>query len=132
MRKLRVMIVDESPFFRRWFRKLIVTLPGVQIIGEPIDPLSALRFIRIMKPDAVLIDGKTQWRFGIDLIRSIKRITPIPKVIMLTTEVCDRYQRTVSEKADFLLDKLTEYNKIPEILKGFVSAELFCPDPRYV
>lgn len=121
MKKLRVMIVDESPFFRRWFRKLILTLPGVQIIGELQDPLSALRFIRIMKPDAVVMDAKIQWRFGIDLVRSIRTITPIPRVIMLTSELCCRYQSKVSEKADFLLDKLTEYDKIPEILKSFTS-----------
>jgi chemotaxis response regulator CheB len=126
------MIVDESPFFRRWFRKLILTLPGVQIIGEPKDPLSALRFIRIMRPDAVVMDAKIQLRFGIDLVRSIRTITPIPRVIMLTSELselCCRYQSKVSEKADVLLDKLTEYDKIPEILRSFASGSagpLYC------
>jgi DNA-binding LytR/AlgR family response regulator len=122
MKKLRVMIVDESPFFRRWFRKLILTLPGVQVIGELKDPLSALKFIRIMRPDAVVIDAKIQCRFGTDLVRLIRTITPIPRVIMLTSELCCRYQTKVSEKADYLLDKLTEYERIPEILGSFISA----------
>lgn len=121
MKKLRVMIVDESPFFRRWFRKLILTLPGVQVIGELKDPLSALKFIRIMRPDAVLIDAKIQCRFGTDLVRLIKTITPIPRVIMLTSELCCLYQNKVSDKADYLLDKLTEYERIPEILRSFTS-----------
>ncbi len=86
MKKLRIMIVDESPFFRRWFRELI-------------------------------------------------KITPVPKVILLTSEAYCRYQRKVSEKADFLLDKFTEYNKIPEILKSFASGSargFNSPDPRCV
>ena len=135
MKKLRIMIVDESPFFRRWFRKLILTLPGVRILGETKDPLSALKFIRIMKPDAILMDAKTQWHLGIDIIKSIRKITPVPAVILLTSEACCRYQKKVSEKADFLVDKLTEYNKIPEILKSFASgsvSEFNSPDPRYV
>jgi len=121
MKKLRIIIVDESPFFRRWFRKLIPALPGIRILGEAGDPLIALKFIRIMKPDAIIMDAKAQWHFGIDLIKSIRKISPVPRVIMLTSDAYSRYQRKVSEKADFLVDKFTEYNKIPEILKQFAS-----------
>lgn len=121
MKKLRIFIVDESPFFRRWFRKLILSVPGSRILGEAEDPLSALRSIRRLKPDAIIMDVKTQWRCGVDLIRNIRKLTPVPKVIVLTSEGYCRYQRKISEKADFLLDKLTEYDQIPEILKRVAS-----------
>ena len=118
MRNLRIFIVDESPFFRKWFRKLLLAIPGIHIVGEARDPLSTLKLVRKLKPDAIVMDLKTQWRFRVDLIRNIRNITPIPKVIVLTSETYCRYQRKVYEKADFVLDKLTEYNKIPEILTG--------------
>lgn len=121
MRKIKIFIVDESPFFRRWFRKLILAIPGIRLIGEAEDPLVALKFIRVMKPDAIIMDSKIQWRFGVDLIKRIRTITPVPKVIVLTGAACRRYQRKVSEKADVLLDKITEYNRIPEILKSLAS-----------
>jgi chemotaxis response regulator CheB len=95
-----------------------MAIPGMHVIGEARDPLSALKFVYRMKPDAIIMDMKTQWRFGTDLIKSMRKITPIPKVILLTSAVYSRYQRKVTEKADFLLDKFTEYNKIPEILSG--------------
>jgi chemotaxis response regulator CheB len=122
MRNLRIFIVDESPFFRRWLARLTMTIPGIHIVGEAMDPFSMLRFVRKLKPDAVVLDLKTQWRFRNDLIGSIRNITPVPKVIALTSNACCRYQRKIYEKADFVLDKLTEYDKIPAILSGLQQA----------
>lgn len=119
MEKLKVLIVDESAFFRRLFRRLILAIPGIRIIGEADDPLVALRFIRTTRPDAIIIDAKTERRFGIDVLRHLQGPAPIPKVIMLTGDVYFRYRRDASRKADFLLHKFTEYNRIPEILKRF-------------
>jgi len=96
-------------------------MPKVQIVGEAKDALSALCFIGRLKPDAIVMDVKTQWKFGPDLIKSFRMITPISKVIVLTSEGYRRYQRKASEKADVLLDKIAEYNKIPEILNQFAS-----------
>jgi len=134
MRHFRILIVDESPFFRNWFRRLILTIPKIQIIGEAKDALSALSFIRRVKPDAIIMDVKTQLRFGTDLIKSFRLITPMSKVIVLTSEGYRRYQRKASETADVLLDKITEYNKIPEILNRFASrpaSRCACLGPRY-
>lgn len=121
MKNLKVFIIDESHFFLRWFRKLIRALPGIQIIGEARDPLSALNFIRRVKPDVIIMDVKVQWRFGIDLVKNLGKVNPIPRVIMLTSEVWRRQQPKGWGKADFLIDKLTEYKKIPEILNGLIK-----------
>ena len=130
MRKLKVLIVDESAFFRTWFGKLILAIPEIQIIGEAKDPLSALRFMRKAKPDAIIIDSKTRKRFGIDVLKHLRVAAPVPKVIMLTSDIYFRYRHNVSEKGDFLLNKFTEYQKIPEILKRFaLSSAPECKSP---
>jgi len=134
MRKLQVLIVDESAFFRRWFGKLILAIPGIQIIGEAKDPLSALRSTCRIKPDAIIIDAKARKRFGIDVLKHLRGSVPVPKVIMLTSDIYCRYQQNVTEKADFLLHKFTEYHKIPEILKRFASStapECKSPGPGF-
>lgn len=124
MRHFRVLIVDESLFFRHWLRRLIQTIPKIQIIGEAKDTLSALRLLRMAKPDAIIIDMKTQWRLGTDLIKTFRQITPISKVIVLTSEGYLRYQGKAAEKADVFLDKITEYNKIAEILDRYASGSV--------
>jgi DNA-binding NarL/FixJ family response regulator len=132
MRHFSILIVDESPFFRNWFKRLILTVPKIQTIGEAKDALGALSFLRRVKPDAIIMDVKTELRFGTGLIRSFRQISPMSKVILLTSEGYRRYQRKASEKADILIDKITEYNKIPEILNRFASCSAswsLCPGP---
>ena len=53
----------------------------------------------------------------IDIFQNIRKVTPAPGVIMLTNKVRGLYQRKgLSLKMDFLLDKFTELNKIPDLL----------------
>jgi len=129
MKNVKVFIIDDSPFYRRLFKKMILAVPGIRIIGEAKDSLSALKFIRRLKPDVIIMDVKTQWSFGIDLMKNLRRVTSIPKVIMLAGESYFRYQ-SKAEKADFFLNKFTEYQKIPEILKRFTSNLPFEPGRR--
>jgi chemotaxis response regulator CheB len=124
MRHFGVLIIDESLFFRNWLRRLIQTIPKIQIIGEAKDEVSALRFLRRVKPDAIILDMKTQWRLGTDLIRSFRQISPFSKIILLTSEGYLLYQRKTSEKAEVLLNKITEYNKIAEILNSYASGSV--------
>jgi len=122
---LKVFIIDESPFFRRWFSRLVLALPGIRIIGEASDSFSALKIIRRKRPDVIIMDVKTQLSFGVNLIGNIRKLNPIPKVIMVASEACSFNRGKISEKADYLLDKLTEYEKIPDILKRFSFAPIY-------
>ncbi len=123
MRKLRIVILDESAFFRAWLKRLINSIPGVRIIGESRDALGALRFLRRVKPDAVILDAKTQREFGSDILRSIRLLTPLTKVIMLTSKAFAGHHQRTAVKADFLIDKLTEYHMLSELLKRLASAQ---------
>lgn len=122
MKKLRIFVLDESPFFLARIRKFIVSLPGIRIVGEGRSPLSALHCIHKIRPDVIVMDLKAHSRFGVDMLRSIGRMTPVPTVILLANGICNRSVGKAWEKADYLLDKLTECHKIPEILSALHHA----------
>ena len=124
MKHLKVFIVDESPFFLRWLRRLVPARPEIQIVGEAKDPLTALEYVRKTKPDVVIMDFKIQWRFGIDLARGLGKVRPIPQVIMLTSDIWRRDEWTETGKVDFLIDKIREYSRIPEILTLMIGPTL--------
>jgi chemotaxis response regulator CheB len=124
MKNLKVFIIDESPFFLRWLRKLVPSRPEIRIVGEAKDPLAALEFIRRMKPDVIIMDFKMQWRFGIDLAGNLGRVKPIPRIIMLTSDIWRRRQRKEIGSADFFIDKMREYHLIPEILTVLMRLRL--------
>ncbi len=126
MRHFRVLIVDESLFFRNWLRKLVHAVPKIRIISEAKDASSALHFLHKVKvkPDAIIIDMKTQWRLGTDLIKTFRQIAPISRIIVLTSGGYLLYQKRASEKAEVFLNKITEYNKIADILDSYASGYL--------
>jgi hypothetical protein len=74
-----------------------------------------------VKPDVIIVDMKTQWRLGTDLIKSFRQITPISRIIGLASGGYLLYQRKTAEKAEVLLNKITEYNKIADILNSYAS-----------
>jgi DNA-binding NarL/FixJ family response regulator len=117
-----VLIIDESLFFRNWLRRLIQKIPRIQIVGEAKDALSAIHFLRSVKPDAIIIDMKTQLGLGTDLVKIFREISPFSRIIGLTSEDDSLFPRKTSEKAVVFLSKIAEYNKIPEILGSYASA----------
>jgi chemotaxis response regulator CheB len=124
MQSLKVFIVDESPFFIRWLKKLVPARPEIRIVGEAKDPLTALEFVRRLKPDVIIMDFKIQWRFGIDLAASLGRVKPMPSIIVLSSDIWNRCRLKEHGSAYFLIDKMREYHRIPEILTGLMRLRL--------
>ena len=114
---MKVFLLDHSTIVRRWAISLMSGLPGFGIIGGAQDPRKAIRQLMRQKPDVLIMDERMQRELGIDILQSIRDLTPPPMVIMLTNKVFNRLQQKVTDvKADFPLDECSEWNKIPEIL----------------
>ncbi len=114
---MKVFLLDDSPLFLRKLKKFLSGLPGIKIIGEARNPLKAIGRIKKLKPDAVIVDMKIYKILGIDILKNIRKIRPIPKIIMLTNELYRDYNEKLDIKADFFIDKFTEMNRITELLK---------------
>jgi DNA-binding NarL/FixJ family response regulator len=55
---------------------------------------------------------------GIEVLRSLKKMTPAPAVIMLTNFAYEQYRKKCEAAgADFFLDKSTEFDQIPLVLE---------------
>src|SRR5258708_4033006 len=68
----RVFIVDDHAMFREGLRQLIERESGLTVCGDAPDAAKALRGIRAMKPDVVIVDISLGGTSGIDLIKEIK------------------------------------------------------------
>ncbi|HET6515177.1 MAG TPA: response regulator [Thermodesulfovibrionales bacterium] len=117
---MKIFLVDDSVVFRGWLRKVISSVPGIELIGEARDPLQAVQQIRLLKPDTVILDMRARRRFGIDILQGIQEITPSPVTIVLTNKLYHLSSEHARIKADFLVDKFTERSKIPDILRRAV------------
>jgi len=85
---IRVLVVDDSSFFRRQIQKLITQDPALEVVGTAVDGKDAIAKVRALKPDVVTMDIEMPVMDGIEATRGIMRRFPLPILIFssLATE----------------------------------------------
>lgn len=81
---VRTLIVDNKASIRRRVRELLISEPGIDVVGEAADGHEAIRKARELKPDVVIMDVGMPGMNGLTATRRIKEEMPDVKVIMLT------------------------------------------------
>jgi DNA-binding NarL/FixJ family response regulator len=80
---LRVLIVDDHDLFRTGLRNLLEE-QGVVIVGEAGTGAEAVRIVRELAPDVVVMDLNMPGMGGVDATRHITEAAPLTRVVMLT------------------------------------------------
>ncbi len=79
----RVLLVDDHDLFRSGLRNLLEE-QGVHVVGEASSGTEALRMIREVAPEVVVMDLNMPGISGVEAIRQISMIAPLTRVIVLT------------------------------------------------
>lgn len=81
---IRVLLVDDSPFVRRAFSRVLGADAGVQVVGEAGDGQQALALCRQLAPDVVLLDLGLPVLDGIEVLRALGREMPRVAVVVVS------------------------------------------------
>ena len=79
----RVLIVDDHDLFRTGLRNLLEE-KAVQVIGEAATGGDAVRIVRELAPDVVVMDLNMPGMGGVEATRHISTAAPLTRVVMLT------------------------------------------------
>ena len=79
----RVLLVDDHDLFRAGLRNLLEE-QGIHVVGEASTGTEALRMIREVAPDVVVMDLNMPGISGVEAIRQISMIAPLTRVVVLT------------------------------------------------
>ena len=116
---LRVLIVDDHDLFRTGLRNLLEE-QGVQIIGEAAGGTEAVKIVRELAPDVVVMDLNMPGMGGVEATRHITGIAPLTRVVMLTISEDD------SDVMDAILAGACGYllkdSSIDELMAGIRAA----------
>lgn len=81
MRKIKVLLVDDSAVVRQVVLALLEREPDIQVIGTASDPLFAMGKMAKQWPDVILLDVEMPRMDGITFLRKIRAERPTPVVI---------------------------------------------------
>jgi DNA-binding NarL/FixJ family response regulator len=82
--KLKLLIVDDHPVFRRGLREIIEERKAFQIVGEASDGKSALDLLPKLNPDVVVLDIDMPRLNGLEMARALVRQKSPTQVVFLT------------------------------------------------
>ncbi len=83
MEKIRVLVVDDSAFMRKYISDIINKEPDMQVIDSAGDGNTAIEKVKSLKPDVVTLDVEMPGKNGLEVLREIKK-TSSAEVIMLS------------------------------------------------
>jgi len=116
---LRAIIVDDEPIARQVLRDELDLHHDVEVVGEAASGPSALERIAALRPDVVFLDLQMPGGTGLDVLRSIRQSHSGTWILICTNYPYPQYRHEcIAAGADYFLDKSSEFEKIPEILRG--------------
>jgi DNA-binding NarL/FixJ family response regulator len=116
---LRVLIVDDHDLFRTGLRNLLEE-QGVQVVGEASTGSDAVRIVRELAPDVVVMDLNMPGMGGVEATRHITMAAPLTRVVMLTIsdQDSDVMDAIISGACGYLLKD----SSIQQLIAGIEAA----------
>ena len=90
-RRHRIVIAEDHTILREGLRALLASDPEFDVVGEAEDGLDAIKSVKSLTPDVVIMDLSMPKMNGVAAIKEIKRVTPNTKIVVLTVHKNEEY-----------------------------------------
>ena len=135
MKKIHVLIVDDSAVVRQILREILSSDEGIEVVGTASDPYVAREKIKKLCPDVITLDVEMPKMDGISFLRNLMRLRPMPVIMVssLTEEGADIALEAlglgavdyVCKPKENIADNLVEYSQeIINKVKAAASAKI--------
>ena len=81
---IKVLVVDDHDLVRMGITRMLADIDGLEVIGQADSGEEALRLVRELRPDVVLMDVKMPGIGGLEATRKLIRSYPDLKVVAVT------------------------------------------------
>lgn len=115
MRKIRVLIVDDSAVVRQTLEDILSADPQIEVMGTAVDPYVAAEKMKKEVPDVITLDIEMPRMDGLTFLQKLMKQHPVPVVI------CS----SVAEKGTQNALKALEYGAVEIITKPKVGTKKF-------
>jgi len=102
MPKIRLLVIDDSLFFRTFLTRQITKDPDIEIVGSYGDPVEASRNITSLKPDVIALDMEMPRMRGDEFLRTIMPKHPTVKAIVISALSSNVFEAMHAGAIDFV------------------------------
>jgi DNA-binding NarL/FixJ family response regulator len=88
---IKVLLADDHRVFREGLRSLLEKAPGLSVVGEAENGRAAVRLVKELAPDVIVMDVSMPDLNGIEATRQIAARTPDTMVVALSMHADQRF-----------------------------------------
>ncbi len=93
MKPIRVLLADDHILVRAGLRKLLESIPNLEVVGEVNDGLALLTMVEQLHPDMVLMDIAMPGLNGLEATARVVKAWPDTRVVILSMHQSEEYVR---------------------------------------
>lgn len=82
---IKVLVVDDSAFMRKIISDILSSDNSIEVIGTARNGKDGIEKAQLLKPDVITLDVEMPILDGITALEELLKLTPAPKVIMLSS-----------------------------------------------
>ncbi|MDB6049943.1 MAG: chemotaxis protein CheY [Pseudomonas sp.] len=124
---VKVLVVDDSGFFRRRVSEILSTDPNIQVVGTATNGKEAIEQALALKPDVITMDYEMPMMDGITAVRHIMQRIPTP-VLMFSSLTHEGARVTLDAldagAVDFLPKNFEDISRNPEKVKQMLCEKI--------
>jgi len=127
MKLIRILLVDDHRIFREGVRNLLEEEVDINIVGEAGSGLTAIKMVRDLKPDVLLLDISLQGDVcSLDIMPQVKAAFPAVKILVLSSHENVAYIRQAFDNgAHGYVDKGACYDDLRHAIHAVYADQVF-------
>jgi len=125
-----ILVVDDHPITRAGLIAILQSEPCYRVCGECGTARAAVDLFRQLRPAVTLLDLNLPDRYGVEVIRDIRRIDPKARILVITTYEGDEdIHQSLQAGAMGYLVKGVSHEVIFRALRKIQRGCVFLPEP---
>lgn len=108
MKKITVLVVDDSSIYRQLLRDVLSKDPNIEVVSYAVNGRLALPRVKHYRPNIIILDQEMPEMTGLEFLKVIKKDYPDIGVIMFSSHTQEGAKITISALENGALDFVTK------------------------